>query len=125
MRPEYIFGVHNADLVVKDAGKETTVWRGRPDRMPVWQVAGMTDSADCLVLLEYWQRTGYAYQNLLRCRPSGSIVWRAELPDRGADAYVKMHWSGQRLTAASWSGFEVVLDVNSGRVVTQTFTKGI
>ena len=116
--------VENEELWIVRAATGELRWRGKPDGYPVDEVLPVPDSDDCLVLLLYDRGPATAFRNLLRCRPDGVVVWRAELPDRGADAYVGVRWMGEHLVAGSWSGFEVRLDPGTGRILEQTFTKG-
>ncbi len=116
--------VESEELWIVEAETGKLQWRGQPDGYPVWKALSAPDSDDFLVLLRY-DRGPKTFQNLLRIRPDGSVVWQAELPDRIFDTYVGMEWSDGRLTAGSWSGFEVVLDPDTGRILSQKFTKGM
>ena len=86
------------------------------------------NSDDSIVMLNYKQ----AFQNILRCNSSGLIVWIAELPEKSgfpkyikesADVYVHLAWDKQNLRAASASGFSVILDVETGKILSSVFTK--
>lgn len=113
----------SGELQFVDTRSGNTVWHGKPDGYPVWQTLPVPGSDDCLVLLEYWARAQHGFQNLLRVRPDGAIVWRAELPDPRDDAYVGFRWIDQTLSAGSWSGYQVVLDPHTGRICSMSFTK--
>ena len=116
--------VENEELWIVEAETGSLKWRGQPDGYPVWRVLPIPGSDDGLVLLRY-DRGPRTFPNLLRLRPDGSVVWRAELPEQVGDTYVGMEWSNGSLTAGSWSGFEVVLDPDTGRLLAQKFTKGM
>ena len=62
---------------------------------------------------------------LLRVRPDGNIVWRAELPlpDDWTDQYVEFAQSDGVLSANSWSTYYVLLDPETGRILSKEFTK--
>ena len=77
------------------------------------------NSDDKIVLLRY----KLAFQNVLRCRSDGSLVWQAELPEAIGDFYTHIDWSKQGLRANSWSSFSVILDVESGKILSSVFTK--
>ena len=77
------------------------------------------NSDDSIVVLNYKQ----AFSNVLRCRSNGSIVWTAELPEKSGDAYTNIEWHEQKLRASSWSGFSVILDVETGKILSSVFTK--
>jgi hypothetical protein len=120
----YSYAVADGDLVIKKSDTDSIVWRGRPDdSYPVSVVLPLQESDDCLVLLEYSSRSGYGLENLLRCRLDGSIVWRAEQPERAHDRYVGMRWTEEGLSAGSWSGYRVLLDTETGRIRSLEFTK--
>lgn len=117
--------VIDQDLVITDSVTGRTVWRGKLDGYPVWKALAIPNSDDCIVLLEYWARPEYPFQNLLRIGRDGSIRWRAQLPDIGADAYISIRLTEHELMASSWSGFRVVLDPETGSICSQEFTKGM
>jgi hypothetical protein len=64
-----------------------------------------------------------AFQNVLRCNSSGSIVWVAELPEKSGDVYTYLDWHDQKLRAGSWSCFSVILDIETGKILASVFTK--
>lgn len=121
----YAYEVSQQELVARESSSGATVWRGRPEGHRVWRTLSIPGEEDCLVLSEYWTKSDRPFRNLMQCRPDGSVVWRAELPDRGVDVYVAMDWNDNRLLATSWSGWEVVVDVKTGAIVSTTFTKGM
>jgi hypothetical protein len=59
-----------------------------------------------------------------RARNDGSMAWSA-LPPGGAphDVWTDVRLDGQRVRAHSWSCYEVVLDLESGRKIMRTFVK--
>jgi hypothetical protein len=65
------------------------------------------------------------FENLIRSRSDGSIVWRAGLPDLpgAADVDTDVRWRDGELHAFSWSCFDVTLDPETGRVLREVFTK--
>ncbi len=77
------------------------------------------NSDDSIVVLNCKQ----AFSNVLRCGSNGSIVWMAELPEKSGDAYTNIEWHEQNLRAFSWSGFSVILDVETGKILSSVFTK--
>jgi hypothetical protein len=62
-------------------------------------------------------------RNLVRVDPEGSILWRAKPAQGVPDCFMQMWWDGQTLTAHSWSGYRVGVDVESGGVTVLRFTK--
>lgn len=117
--------VESEELWIVDAETGTLKWHGQPDGYPVDIALPVPDSDDCLVLLQSWARPGYGLLNLIRIRPDGSIVWRAEQPMRAHDRYLDVEWTEQGLAAWSSSGFNVVLDPDTGRILAREFTKGM
>lgn len=122
MRLDY--SVVNGEMVVTDRETGSEVWKGKPEGWPVEDVLPVPGSEDAIVLVPYEAGPmDRAFQNLLRCRPDGSVVWRAELPDRGADTYVSVDWRHGALVANSWSCFLTELDPETGKIRSATFTK--
>lgn len=111
------------ELWIVHATTGRVVWRGQPLGYSVQMVLPTPSSDAFLVLLRYDRGPTTAFRNLLRLQPDGAVVWQAELPDRGYDAYTDVEWRNHVLTAFSWSGFLVVLDPDSGRILSTRFTK--
>jgi hypothetical protein len=67
------------------------------------------------------------FKNLARRNATGKVVWRAALPVAGvsgqADRYVRVEWQGSVLAANLWSGHRVLLEPETGQILTTTFTK--
>ena len=81
------------------------------------------NSDDRIVLYDYPPGGGTS-ANLHRVSPAGETVWTADLPDYGgADAYVTVSFQSDALIANSFSCFQVVLDVETGRIRESVFTK--
>jgi len=68
---------------------------------------------------------GYGYiASIARTRPDGSAAWIA-FPPLGPvqDAWITVRLEGQRLTASSWSAFDVQIDLSTGHQIGRIFTK--
>lgn len=117
--------VEGDELWVVEAETGQLRWRGQPDGYPVWRVLPIPGADDCLVLLDPAARSGYGLRNLIRCRPDGSVVWRAEQPGREHDRYNWAEWMDEGLQGWSDSGFRVLLDAETGRILAEEFTKGM
>ena|SRR5437763_898671 len=86
------------------------------------------DSTDRIVLVD--PASGpkdRPFKNLARRTATGKVVWRAALPIAGAsgqsDRFVRVEWQGPALAANLWSGHRVLLDPETGEILTTTFTK--
>lgn len=111
------------DLVIED-GEGKIHWRGKPEQRPVEWATPIRSSDDGLALYHYYRldHPYGAFQNLVRVRPDGSIVWRAELPE-GDDKYVSANLREGRLFSYSYGGYEVEINVDNGRIITKQFSK--
>lgn len=58
-----------------------------------------------------------SFNNILRCKSDGSLVWQAELPTKSNDVYTNIEWKDNTLVAFSRSCISVVLDVESGKIL--------
>jgi hypothetical protein len=97
------------------------IWRGRPAGRKARAIE--TSGSRCVVLLEP-DPSRKNDENLLCFEGPGRVIWRAPLPDRsGPDCWVSARLDGDRVTASSWSGWRVVLDVASGATRESTFSK--
>ncbi len=110
----------SGELAVSDLAG-AVIWRGRPAGRKVRAIA--PSGSRCVVLLEP-DPARKNDENLLCVEGPGREIWRAALPDRsGPDCWVSARLDGDRVTASSWSGWRVVLDVESGAVRESTFAR--
>ncbi len=111
------------ECVVKDE-HGNVIWQGSPEGYKTVWAQSVPGSDDGLVLYDYYRpekRYG-SFQNLVRIRPFGSIIFRAELPV-GDDTYVSAEISNGELFANSWGCYRVHLDISTGTVLQRVFTK--
>ena len=100
----------------------------RPGSPQVFQELPVPGSDDRIVLLN--PDLGHPQQpfyNLFRTDSHGNTVWRAELPwpertDRH-DGYVEIRWDGPSIAANTWSGWYVLIDPESGKILSKEFVR--
>jgi hypothetical protein len=81
------------------------------------------ESADHLVLTDYMDATPDR-GNLARVRDDGSEVWRVVQAIRSQDAWtVVVRIESVTCRVATWSGWDVTLDLITGRELGRAFTK--
>jgi hypothetical protein len=118
------YSVAGDDLLITDADHKLR-WRGQPEQRAVEWATALRFADDGLALYHYY-RPDHPYgefRNLVRVRPDGSIVWRAELPGSD-DKYVNAKLAAEgRLSAYSYRGYEVEIDLDTGRIVSKRFSK--
>lgn len=78
-------------------------------------------SADTIELLDYMHGPK-VFSNLFRASANGE-VWRARPPGVGSDAWTEARIVGDAVIAVSWSGFEVRLDLATGKEQSRRFMK--
>jgi hypothetical protein len=78
--------------------------------------------AKCILLLDRDDYTANIFKNLLCIDRSGSVVWVAPLPG-SPDSFVEARMAPDGLHAGSWSCYDLVLDPQSGKVLSQVFVK--
>lgn len=70
-------------------------------------------SEEKIAMLKYTE----PFSNVLRCHLDGSIIWQAELPTGSNDVYTNVEWKDGKLHAFSRSCVSVLLDENTGRIL--------
>jgi hypothetical protein len=111
------------DLVIEDAEGKIH-WQGKPEERPVEWAAAVPGSDDGLALYHYY-RPDHPYggfENLVRVRTDGSILWHAQLP-AGDDKYVRSWLRDNKLLAYSYGGFDVEINLENGRIIAKRFSK--
>lgn len=99
-----------------------------PDLRPSLRQLPVPGSTDVIVLVNPdVGPTDRPFRNLVRRDAQQAILWTAELPEPEAvgryDCYVDIRWDGGSLTANTWQGEYVILDLGSGRIESREFVK--
>ncbi|MBV8985413.1 MAG: hypothetical protein JO248_13330 [Acidimicrobiia bacterium] len=103
------------------------VWWGDVDGQDAYEAIALPGSDDGIVVFDWSKRPEgveqwHPYENLVRIRRDGSIVWTAPLPgDQNSYTGVKVHDDG-RLLGFLWS-HTAEIDPETGEVVRWWFTK--
>lgn len=79
----------------------------------VISILEIVNSDEKIVMLKYSQ----SFQNVLRCKKDGSVIWQAELPNQSDDVYTNIEWRDEKLIAFSRSCVSVMLDENTGKIL--------
>lgn len=86
------------------------------DSLPNYEIGTLLEipnSNEKIVMLKYDE----PFPNVLRCHLDGSIIWQAELPTKSNDVYTNVQWKDGYLHAFSRSCVSVLLDENTGKIV--------
>ncbi len=99
-------------------------WQGLVDSLTVVEVHPLADGAEALVLLDA-PRGITPVQNLVKVDAEAHVVWRGELPtDTQGDCFVNLAVEeAGNVSASTWSGYQVVLSRQTGRLLERRFTK--
>lgn len=114
--------VESGELQIKDVLSSKEIWRGRPEGYEVIMAKSIPYSSDCIALLD-WSGKGPQSSNLWRYSVEHGTVWKAELPDSGKDIYTNFQLEETGLVAHSWAGYKVVIDLNTGQILSRQFVK--
>jgi hypothetical protein len=112
-------------LFIKDQTTGKVLWQGLPFGCAVEKIMPLLDHPDCIVLLEQneFSRSDYHHLgNLVKVSSNGKIIWAAQLPET-IDVYVNFGWDENMIFANSWSGFQVQIDPENGKILKRVFTK--
>ena len=85
-------------------------------------VLALPQSDDQIVLTDYMDATPDR-GNLARIRNNGTEVWRVTPATHSRDAWTVARLEGDVCRASTWSGWEVTLDLDTGRERSRVFTK--
>ena len=123
---KYAYFKSSDSLGVASAATGQLLWLDMPEGYSVLAVAPIPETDDCIVLLDWDTGKGSLhkrFENLWRYAHAKGAIWRAELPQSGLDFYVAFGLDGDGLWASSWSGFNVVIDIETGTLRSQRFVK--
>jgi hypothetical protein len=117
------YKVVGEELIIRDNAQQS-VWQGKPEGYALQWASAVPGSDEGLALYYYYRpdkRSG-AFRNLVRIKPDGSIVWHADLPAPD-DTYTNAQLENGKLTAWSWGGYTAQINIETGRIIEQLFTK--
>jgi len=119
------YSIENGILYISQPSGDRKIGKGKPDGYKAKELFELSDPNRCIILLDRSQESRpRSFQNLIMIDCQGNVIWRAELPDTsGPDAYVTASLQGQTLVANSWSCFRVTIDLQTGKILSQKFTK--
>jgi outer membrane protein assembly factor BamB len=80
------------------------------------------DNERCVILLDRTANKQEVFENLLCVDSSGTVVWKADLPEK-PDVFVKIAIAGGVLRAWTWSCWMLKLEPQSGKVIEKQFVK--
>lgn len=115
-----VFNCPGLPLRVFRSADGSLAWQGTYQGTAI--KAAIPVGGDCVILLDPDASKQHVFKNLLRVGCDGRPRWFAELPG-SPDVFVAMHRDDDGLTAQTWSGFSVRIDLESGSVVAQEFVK--
>ncbi|HZO53492.1 MAG TPA: hypothetical protein VFB63_12320 [Bryobacteraceae bacterium] len=93
----------------------------RSINIPVQKAIDVEDGF--IVVLDYYEAGKLGvWENLLRIRADGSVVWKLCTPS-SSDMFTDVAWLDGKLVAWTWECFMVTIDVASGRILQSVFTK--
>ena len=118
------FSVSEGALLIVDRADGHVVWHGKPLDAPVDEVSPLPGGNAAIVLLDYMAGPPGPFANLICVNCAGDITWRGELPTKSStEAYVEFSLHDFALSANSWSGHRVGLDLETGQIRDSEFTK--
>lgn len=84
----------------------------------------LSGPAGGILLYDWMSDAGKDGRNLVRVDPEGGVLWRAAPPTTDMrDCFTAIRWDGQALTASTWSGYRVSVELQNGSVTVLEFTK--
>jgi hypothetical protein len=109
-----------AGALLTSGGARPLIHYGVPVNYPL--VLALPQSDDRIVLTDYMDATP-DHGNLARIRKDGTDVWRVTPATQSQDAWTVARLDGDVCRASAWSGWDVTLDLATGRERSRVFTK--
>ena len=116
------FSTLKQDLVVKLNADASYSWSGQFNNATVRRAIPITDGRYCVLLLDPDASTRSVFANLLCIDRRKAPTWTAKVPTY-PDVFVEIRMTSEGLEATSWSGFNLLLDPQTGEELKRTFVK--
>jgi hypothetical protein len=117
---EYSYEIDKDDLVILSSPQHEVIWKGSFDCGRVVKLVALPGSDGCVVVV--WNSSEDRWQNLIRVGPDGRVIWRAPRPP-GVGGYSWVGLESGKLYAQSLYGYRLRLDIDTGAISEQEFTK--
>jgi hypothetical protein len=105
------------------AANGRVVWTWCPPSARVIGVLATAGGVDAIVLTEPIASLPRGVPTLFRLRGGGALAWTAEVLPKGDGTYVAAEAHGSQIAANTWDGRRVVIDVDTGCIITVSFAK--
>jgi hypothetical protein len=115
-----VFSASALEFRVSQQADGSLKWHGLYGEKKVRTALPIEQGAKCILLLE--SDLSGKFKNLLCIDQGGSVVWTAPLPSF-PDSFVEISLASDGVHAVSLSGYDLVLDSGSGKVLSQVFVK--
>jgi hypothetical protein len=96
-------------------------WEGTYHGAAIKAALPVNGGEGCVLLLDPEANKESVFKNLLRVGRDGHPKWFADLP-RTSDVFIDMLLE-DRLSARTWSGYKIIIDLSSGKYLAQEFVK--
>ena len=73
------YTIESGKLVVRDSTTGKILWSGNFEGFPVFRLLPLELEGDCLVLLDPGASKKPTFENLLRVKANGTVVWHAKI----------------------------------------------
>lgn len=100
----------------------THSWSGSYEGIPVRTAIPLNEGRRWIILLDPDADLRSAFENLLCIDQNGVLVWKAKLPT-SSDVFVAVAVDPEGILGATWSGFNLRFDENTGAEVDRVFVK--
>ena len=97
-------------------------WTGTYKGTVIKDALPVAGGEGCILLLDPDASNQPVFKNLLRIGCNGDPKWFADLPGI-PNSFVDMQPDQGNLSARTWSGYKIRIDLNSGRHLGQEFVK--
>jgi hypothetical protein len=90
----------------------------------ILQEVSLAGGSQKLVVFDWGSAKSSLLENLVLFDLAGNILWKAQLPSKsGPDCYTQVILDGDNIRAYAWSGYSILLDRETGKILATKFAK--
>jgi hypothetical protein len=117
-----VFSSPHLGIVVRQQADMSYKWSGNYNGAVIKRAIPANEGTCCILLLDPDASRRSVFENLLSVDQKGNLVWTAKLP-ANPDAFLEISPVSQGISANTWSGFQLLLDRDTGAELRRIFTK--